>query len=95
MNRRSGLEILFRLTKVSKRIAIATILSVAIVVLTSSSSYAMRLEFAGLHPQASKYSGAASSLKSLVAWNNNIFAGYGDINRSIGPIYVSPYIPKI
>ncbi|MCA9342061.1 hypothetical protein KC945_01505 [Candidatus Saccharibacteria bacterium] len=95
MSCRLGLEILFRLTKVSKRNAIATILSVAIVSLTSSSSYAMRLEFAGLHLQASKYSGAVSSLKSLVAWNNNIYAGYGDINRSIGPIYVSPYIPKI
>lgn len=64
-------------------------------VITGNKARATAFEYASIHPQAIKQSVTSTGrqLKSLVAWNDKIYSGYGDYDRNTGPVSITPFDP--
>jgi hypothetical protein len=67
------------------------LVTIVVASFTTSFVHASSIEFVGAHPQASlRYVGNTRNIGALAAWNNKVYAGYGDYNKNTGPIYLTP-----
>ena len=72
-------------------VALFGAIGLKLTVFTNASSFVS----IGTHPQAATQpeNSRGRILRSLVAWNGKIYAGYGDWNTNTGPIAITPYDP--